>query len=249
MNYQEIPLYGLEVLKFPDGKTAEIEQASVYPTILGSCDLRVQSASSRVVVLSNVVDTDYRLDTPRVFVFTGSDPSLVMIFGGEVAYRLTSDGQLDDSIPTHRKYADVGLWTTEVVVRDRFSIIIYDTAVLVLDEALNVKWHNRKYLTDSFLQIDGNELHLVDHAVYGDRYVTFDLSTGKIVSAPPNWNPDAPRAPELQAVIDAWRPGEPLSKEAQALLQALVDADRTNTPYAQSPEVQSRFEALRKGWR
>src|SRR5215471_11217951 len=98
-----------ELLVFSDGTTAFVvctEQDS-HDTLL-----EVRYSNGAVSELRNTVDTSELIDSPRIFVFQGSDQAEVLIFGGEVACYLRSDGAMQ-YLPTFRAKGGVEYWRTK----------------------------------------------------------------------------------------------------------------------------------------
>lgn len=244
MSFKILTLVGHLVLTLPSGESVDVRRVSESPFDERSRDLVLVMPTGLEIMLPRVIDTDDRLDQPRVFMFSDTTNSSIMLFGGEMAYRLGSQEGVVTPVPTFRRYEESGLWTTDVIAHGQVLIVLYDTAILVLDENLNIKWHGRKNWTDRFVYVDDNVLQLAESGLDRERLVTLGLHDGHVVSAPANWHPDEPLGREWDVILEAIRRGTPLSKEEKALLDALMTAYHTDVPYAESPEVKARFDAV-----
>lgn len=192
MNWVQLQLRGRVTLPFVGDKQCFARLAG---NELGSPDRRdlvVETGLYQATTLSRVVDTDQALAMPRVLVIQGSEPSELFLFGGEMAYWLTSDGKIAGEAPTYRDYRIDDLWSLEIIPFGENLIVVYETGLLVINEALELKWQRRKYIGEHLHLVNDDKVQLVDEGPHGDQFVTFRFSNGDVLSAPANWRPGEP---------------------------------------------------------
>lgn len=95
--WKSIPLGEPQALEFPNDEPIVIECRDRDFDHLG---VRFSFGLDRVQ--PSAVDADEGLKRPRVTIFTGNDPREMFFFGGPIAYRLHSDGEIVQRVETHR---------------------------------------------------------------------------------------------------------------------------------------------------
>ncbi len=108
--------------------------------------------------LSAAVDVSERLLNPRVFVIEGASPDTFLLFGGEKLYWVSTTGVVRSEFATFREWGNEEYWVTEIVQQKAAIVIIYESGVLMIDEALQVRWHQPKYFNDNLVAVAGNAL-------------------------------------------------------------------------------------------
>jgi hypothetical protein len=157
-------------LRFPDGMWADVERCACDPevdsfaipspsgeetTAVRQDCVRVRMPGHDEIVLRAAIDTTELLAWPRLFAITGERPDEVLTFGGELAYRLGSDGRVREVLRTFRQRGDEEYWDTAVVEAGGALGVIYEAGVLMIDPNLQPRWHVRKRFNDFFRTVEG----------------------------------------------------------------------------------------------
>jgi hypothetical protein len=138
-----------------------IERIDYYDRING---LRINYKDGRKIDLPSAVDISEQLEEPRILVVEGVDPHRFFIFGGEIAFWLSTDLTQIDRLDLFRKHALEEYWTTTVFEQPQAIIVIYEVGVLVIGETLQVLLHREKLINDFFVAIEDNALKFLrDH--------------------------------------------------------------------------------------
>jgi hypothetical protein len=112
-------------------------------------------------VLVGAVDVSEQIDGPRVFSFEGARSDLLMLFGGENAYWIGTDGKATAELALFRTWGNAEYWTTTMIEHNQLMIIIYEAGVLIIDRLLDVVSHKPKYFNDVFVDIKDEALTFV----------------------------------------------------------------------------------------
>lgn len=150
----EIELAGVQPLYFRGERIGTVERRETRDRP-DSLAIHFETGTNRV--LPAAVDVSEQLSTPRVFIIEGRSPDTFMLFGGERLYWVSPDGDTrSEKLFRERGWEEY--WTTEIIEQQRAAIIIYESGVIMIDEALQVRWHARKYFNDSFIAVEGSVL-------------------------------------------------------------------------------------------
>ena len=161
MNWQALILRGKEVLRFPDGKEAQLNWS------YGPADapvLRVSFEGDRLLELPDAVDVSQALDDPRVFVIEGRRADHVFLFGGKQIYSIGSVGGIERTLRLFREDDLTEYWDTLLFDRQDTLLVVYESGVLVLDDLFHVRFHQKKLINDVLANLEKNRLMFVrDH--------------------------------------------------------------------------------------
>jgi hypothetical protein len=161
MKITEITLDRTQPLFFRGEEVARINKRDCQHLI--NC-LAIRFLRNGELELPSAVDISERLDCPRIFVIQGKPSDTFLVFGGELLHWVTTDGTISKTMPLFRTTGNQEYWVTQIVERDNSMIVIYEAAVLVIDEALNVVFHKRKFFNDDFVSLEGNAIKFLrDH--------------------------------------------------------------------------------------
>src|SRR5215204_968865 len=131
--------------------------------------LRIRSVEGAQIDLPSAVDLSEQLDEPRIFVSEGLDPNQFFLFGGEIAFWVTSDVTQVSRFDLFRQTGLEEYWTTTILEQPQSLIFIYESGVLMIDESLHVVMHREKLINDFFVAIEGDALRFSrDH---GDSWL------------------------------------------------------------------------------
>ena len=150
MKYAQYDLAAPQALIVQGVRIGTAERRDHYDRIN---DLRITFPNGRHVNLPSCVDVSEQLDEPRIFIIEGA-PDRFFVFGGEIAYWLTTDGTHITPFELFRTYSDAEYWTTTILEQPESVIIIYEAGVVVINEALKVLTHKRKLFNDFFVAIE-----------------------------------------------------------------------------------------------
>ena len=150
MRVAEIQLIRREPLSFKGRALATVEQQLGDDGIDQGLVMRFDSGPE--LLLPGAIDTSEERSAPRILVIEGTPENAFIIMGGEKIYRLTTSGKFRvlDSLFL-RADRDEEYWTIDTIYRNEGIIIVYETGVLRIDEALEVRWHKRKFVNDFFI--------------------------------------------------------------------------------------------------
>ncbi len=155
MKWTEITLRGVQPLQFGGKRVGTVERRETGDRIDG---LAIHFDAGPHVELRASVDVSEQLECPRVFVIEGAPRDAFLLFGGEKAYWLTSDGAVKAESPLFRKWGEEEFWTMRILDHGSGVVVIYEAGVMAIDEALQVRWHKLKLLNDQFVALEGNVL-------------------------------------------------------------------------------------------
>jgi hypothetical protein len=136
--------------------------------------LRLTSPTGEERHLVGVVDVSQQIDNPRIHILTGSSSDNVLVFGGEHALRLSNQG-VEGEIATFRDWRNTELWSTEFFSCAEGMVSVYESGILLVDEALAVRWHDPKYLNDVVQRVSSNTITLLRD---GEMQWTITLADG-----------------------------------------------------------------------
>jgi hypothetical protein len=181
ITWTSIPLDEPQELRFPDGQEIMIDCRDTNFDHLG-----VWFSFGLDRVLPRAVDADESLEWPRVTVFTGNNPSEMFYFGGPIAYRLRSDGEIVQRVDTHRDLADYECGSLDVLRHQNIAVIVYEVGILAIDADLRPLWLKRKYMGKYETTIEDDLLKLQRRFM---RPVVHRLSDGELISSPRDYSP------------------------------------------------------------
>ena len=121
MNWQALTLRGKEVLRFPDGKEAQLNRS------YGPADvpvLRVSFEGDTLLELPDAVDVSQTLDDPRVFLIEGRRADHVFLFGGKQTYSIGSVGGIERKLRLFREDDLTEYWDTLSYLIDRIPYLL-----------------------------------------------------------------------------------------------------------------------------
>jgi hypothetical protein len=156
MEWTEIELTGVQSLHFKGKRIGTAERRETRDRT-DSLSLHLDTAQR--VELRAAVDVSERLSNPRVFVIEGTSSDTFLLFGGERLYWVSTSGEVRSEFATLRAWGNEEYWVTEIVQQHAAIVIIYESGVLMIDEALQVRWHQPKYFNDDLVAVAGNALH------------------------------------------------------------------------------------------
>jgi hypothetical protein len=173
-------------LTFPNGEPFVVAVES-----LDWDHLSLEFPRGSKLVLHGALDADERFEWPRIHVFAGSDPGELFFFGGPVAYRVCSDGNILERLETQRNLAEYECGSFNVIVRDDVAVIVYEVGLLFIGDDLRKRWLRRKYMDQHRVTLEDDAVWIREpHAIpIGHR-----LSDGELISAPEGYNPGVPHA-------------------------------------------------------
>lgn len=108
--------------------------------------------------LASAVDVSEELDAPRVFISEGVDLNRFFVFGGEIAFWVSTDLTQVSRLDLFRRTGLEEYWSTTILEQPQSLIFIYESGVLVIDERLQFVMHREKLINDFFLAIEGDAL-------------------------------------------------------------------------------------------
>jgi hypothetical protein len=127
-------------------------------------DLRIRYEDGRQIDLPSAVDISEQLEESHVFIVEGDDPDRFFVFGGELAFWLSTDLVEVARLDLFRETGLEEYWTTIVLQQPQALIFIYENGVLVIDKRLQVLMHQEKLINDFFVAIEDNALKFArDH--------------------------------------------------------------------------------------
>lgn len=167
MIHEEVRLDGLGQFRFPNGimATVRLLHRSQPGAARPSESILVQLSTGSQIELPESADNGETTEAPRVHVIKGNPSDQVFLFGGEIAYRLHSDGRVLESLVTYRHRDLDEFWDTKILLlEEEILIVIYETGVIAINQDLQVQWHVHKLVNDFFSHIEGKQLmFLRDH--------------------------------------------------------------------------------------
>jgi hypothetical protein len=105
-------------------------------------------------------DVSELIDDPRIHILTGAKSDEVLIFGGERALRLSSQG-VTGEIATFREWRFAEYFATDFFSCEGGMLIVYESGVMLVDEALAVRWHDPKYFNDIVHRVSNGVITLL----------------------------------------------------------------------------------------
>ena len=155
MEWTEIALSGVQPLQF---RGKQISTAELRETRDRNDGLALHFETGAHVELRAAVDVSEDLSIPRIFIIEGACPNTFMLFGGERLYWISTSGEVNSEIALFRELGESEYWTTNIIQQEGAVVIIYEAGVLVIDGALQVRWHKPKLYNDFFVAVEGNVL-------------------------------------------------------------------------------------------
>jgi hypothetical protein len=143
MEWTEIELAGIRPLHFKGRRVGTAERRDAWDSRIDSLMLRFDTGAH--AELRAAVDVSERLANPRVFVIEGTSPDTFLLFGGERMYLVSTNGEVKSEFATFREWGYEEYWVTDIIQQQAAIVIIYESGVLMIDEALQVRWHKFKY--------------------------------------------------------------------------------------------------------
>ena len=156
MEWTEIELTGVRPLHFKGKRIGTAERRDASGSRVDSLALRFDTGAH--AELRAAVDVSEHLSNPRVFIIEGTSPDTFLLFGGERMYWLSTSGEVKSEFVTFREWGDEEYWVTDIIQHQRAIVIIYELGVLMIDEALRVRWHQPKYFNDDLVTVEGDAL-------------------------------------------------------------------------------------------
>jgi hypothetical protein len=153
MKWTEITLRGVQSLQVGGRRVGTVERRETADRIDG---LSIHFDTGPHLELRAAVDVSEQLECPRVVVIEGAPRDVFLLFGGEKAYWLTSDGAVKAEFPLFRKWGEEEFWTMRIIDHGSEVVVIYEAGVMAIDEALQVRWHKPKLLNDQFVGLGDN---------------------------------------------------------------------------------------------
>jgi hypothetical protein len=155
MEWTEIELSGVQPLHFKGKRVGTVGRRETRDRVDG---LALRFDTGAHVELRAAADVSEQLSCPRVFVIEGRSPDTFLLFGGERMYWLSTGGAVKSELVTFRKWGDEEYWVTDIIQQQAAVVIIYELGVLMIDEALQVRWHQSKYFNDDLAAVEGGAL-------------------------------------------------------------------------------------------
>lgn len=158
MGCTEIALTGIQPLYFRGRQIGTVERRVTRDRDDG---LSLHVGTGAHTELRAAVDVSEQLAKPRVFIIEGTPPSTFLLFGGERLYWVSTNGEVKSEIALFREWGWEEYWTTEFIQQQDAIVIIYESGVLMIDEALQIRWHKRKYFNDDLAAVEGTTLKFI----------------------------------------------------------------------------------------
>jgi hypothetical protein len=156
MEWTEIELTGVRPLHFKGKRIGTAERRDAWGSRIDSLALRFDTGVH--AELRAAVDVSEHLSNPRVFIIEGTSPDTFLLFGGERMYWISPNGAVKSEFATFREWGNEEYWMTEIIHQQGALVTIYDSGVLMIDEALQVRWHQSKYFNDDLAAVEGGAL-------------------------------------------------------------------------------------------
>ena len=156
MEWTEIELTGVQPLHFKGKRIGTVERRDAWGSRTDSLALRFDTGVH--AELRAAVDVSEHLSNPRVFIIEGTSPDTFLLFGGERLYWVSATGAVKSEFTTFREWGNEEYWVTEIIRQQDAIVIIYESEVLMIDEALRVRWHQSKYFNDDLVTVEGDAL-------------------------------------------------------------------------------------------
>jgi hypothetical protein len=155
MKWREIRLDKPEpVVQFQDGaRLKAVGRERQTPAGPFTADL-VLYDGAKTLELADAVDDGETTGYPRLLSLQGDRLDAVFLLGGPVAHRVTSSCSAEETIELWRRWENSEHWTTHLVDTEYGALIVCEAGVLLIGRDLTVRWHQKKYFTDS---LDGVE--------------------------------------------------------------------------------------------
>ncbi len=164
MKITEVELTDSSILVFPDGATAELRYSA--PQWGGDKRevLRVQFPTANEIELDDAVDNGETTDYPRIHSIAGSPRESLLLFGGPMAYTISSGEQIIERIGLFRTWDCAEYWSTEFAESSEGLMIVYEAGVLVVNQCLTPIGHIKKRFNDVYRGIHDGKVVLTDDA-------------------------------------------------------------------------------------
>jgi hypothetical protein len=156
MEWIEVELTGVEPLHFKGRRIGTAERRDAWGSRIDSLALRFDTGAH--AELRAAVDVSELLSNPRIFVIEGTSLDTFLLFGGERMYWVSANEAVKSELATFRASGSEEYWVTEIIRHQDALIVIYESGVLMIDEALQVLWHQSKYFNDDFVAMEGRAL-------------------------------------------------------------------------------------------
>ena len=150
MKHQELILRDKHSLVFQDGVVMHLR--------VHQGDLEVRFDSGKVLMLRNVIDRSETLEDLRVFVVEGRLPRTLLLLGGRQTYLISSQGYAAEQIALVREDGDEEYWSLNIFHGVKESVVLYEGGILVLDDLLAVRFHQKKLFNDKLIEMDERRL-------------------------------------------------------------------------------------------
>jgi hypothetical protein len=156
MEWTEVELTGVQPLHFKGKRIGTVERRDAWGSRVDSLALRFDTGA--LAELRAAVDVSEQLSNPRVFIIEGTSPDTFLLFGGERLYWVSANGEVKSEFATFREWGSEEYWVTDIIPQQDALVIIYESGVLMIGEALQVRWHQSKYFNDDLVAVEGRAL-------------------------------------------------------------------------------------------
>jgi len=181
MKWTELIVSNPTSLVFPDGIEAGI---TYYYQVVRSewySHAVIAISGKSEIDLLDAVDDGQTVDEPRMHAIFGERLDEVFLFGGPKAYRLSSAGEVRETVELFRNRELEEYWYTDLLATEPGIVVIYEKGCLLLDNALRVRWHVEKYINDFFDRVADNRLEFV---LDGEERWSLSLVDGSTMNKP-----------------------------------------------------------------
>jgi hypothetical protein len=181
MKWIELIVSSPTSLVFPDGIEAGI---TYYYQVVRSEEYShavISIPGTSEIDLLDAVDDGQTVEEPRIHAVFGERPNEVFLFGGPYAYRLSSAGEIQETVELYRNRELEEYWYTDLLTTELGIVVIYEKGCLLLDDELRVRWHVEKYINDFFDRIADNRLEFV---LDGEERWSLSLVDGSTMNKP-----------------------------------------------------------------
>jgi hypothetical protein len=181
MEWKELVVSSPTSLVFPDGIEARITYyyQVVRSEWYGHAVLAIPGKGE--IDLLDAVDDGQTVKEPRIHAIFGERPNEVFLFGGPKAYRLSSAGEIQETVEIYRDRELEEYWYTDLLTTEPGIVVIYEGGCLLLDSLLRVRWHVEKYINDFFDRIADNRLEFI---LDGEESWSLSLVDGSTMNKP-----------------------------------------------------------------
>jgi hypothetical protein len=180
MMWKELALNKPASLTFPDGTEAVVSYYSQIERSVWRGHAGTVFPGSSELDLLDAVDDGQTVDEPRIHAIYGVSHNHVFLFGGPTAYRIDSAAIVRERIELYREREFEEYWHSAIASTGAGILVIYESGCLLLDNALQVRWHVKKYFNDFFYKVSGDELHFLRDHDHGKRW-SLALADGHVI--------------------------------------------------------------------